>query len=263
MKNSDSIVNIDSYRNQNSLDKRLNEITLSQSKIDEIKKGKTIKTIKDKVLGSFKIGELIQTIVNWNDDVNKELKKEKEKILLSSLLDKVEQNQLQLNVLIDFLKNPYGLSLTNKIFEILNQSPPDEELINHLSNILKNITKSDFITMFEKHKFFINLIEKLSIHSLTILLDNENWAKDFKPKKEKGGYHINMGKITTKWTDDFARDYIKNKGLDEKNISLLNIVDYSTNNLLSNNIIQNKKDDTNGNGIELTELGKELREYLE
>lgn len=243
-----------------SLEERLSKIELSQSKVDEIKNKKTVDTLTDKILGSFKIGEIIQTIINWNEDVNKEIKKEKERILISNLLNKVDENELKLNLVIDFFKNPYGLTLTNKILEIANQSPPDKELLMYLSNVLKNVVTSDFISLYSKHKFFINLIEQLSPQSLTILIDYRNWPT-FKSKK-KLGYHISMGIITTPWTNDFAISYINKKGFDNTDTSLLNMIDYSTLSLLTNNLVVSNPDHINGNGMKMTELGKELLDYL-
>lgn len=243
---------------QSSLDERLSEIKLDQSKIDEIKNDKIDDTIIDKTLGLFKIGEILQTILNWNKDVNEEIKKEKERRLISDFLNKVDENQLKLNVVIDFFNNPLGLILTNKILEIGNQLPPDADLLMDFSNVLKNIVISDFVSLYSKHIFIINIIGKLSPQSLIILKDYKNWPT-FKVKGKI--YRIEMDEIKTPWTSDFAISYIKKKGLDNNDASLLNMLNYSTFSLLTNNLIISDTSRENY-GVKMTDLGKELIDYL-
>src|SRR5699024_2135993 len=103
----------------------------------------------------------------------------------------------------------HGLILTNKILEIANQLPPNNDLLMDLSNVLKNIVISDFISLYSKHIFLINLIGNLSPQSLIMLNDYKDWPT-FKVKGKI--YRIEMGEIKTPWTNDFAISYIKKKG---------------------------------------------------
>ena len=249
--------------NKISLESKLNAIALTEEEIDSIRKKKTVDTIKDKILGSFKVGEIIQTVLNWNDNVNQEIQKEKEKILFGNLINKVDEGELKLNRIAEFLSNPYGFTLVNKIFRIMHDSPPDKELVNHLSNTLRNIINSNFELLFNKHRLFLNIIENLSPQSLTMFLDNENWPEIPPPGKGSGGRKTSMRRITTPWTKDFAIAYIKAKNLDSSNADLVNMVDYATFTLKSNNLIDSKSVPKDGGPkVIITELGESLLEYL-
>ena len=60
-----------------SLDEKLNEIKLSEGKIEEITTNQTKRIIRDKVLGLFKVGELISSFINWNEGIDNEIREAK------------------------------------------------------------------------------------------------------------------------------------------------------------------------------------------
>ena len=49
------------------LELRIEEVNLSKEEEEQIVADKTIKTIRDKALGLFKVGEIINTVLNWNE----------------------------------------------------------------------------------------------------------------------------------------------------------------------------------------------------
>lgn len=174
----DIIVNPEIYfetQNQ-SLEKRLENVKLTQEEEDAIVASKTVKTIRDKALGLFKVGELVNTILTWNEEIDSEIKEAKKQILLSSYFDKTDQTEESVEKLISFLTNPQGNTIFNKILRILDNTPPDFELTNHLSTVLKHIISSDFQNLFEDHKFALNQIETLTPQVLTLLSDYKCWT---------------------------------------------------------------------------------------
>ncbi|WP_370424497.1 hypothetical protein [Tenacibaculum dicentrarchi] len=246
-----------SVKNSKSLKERILEIKLSKTEEDEIRINKSKNLLKDKFLDSFKVGKIINTIIKWNKDIDNEVSKEKERILISSLFDEFEKEKLKLDTIINLFNNPYGQILTRKIFEVANQSPPDKELLNYLTLILKNIAKSDFVSLFTKHSFFINLLDQLPIQSLFILNDSDNWSII------EGSYSVSSGHITTPWVEKFSRSYIENKGLDKNDINIFNMINYSVLILQTNNIvISHNSQKSKGRIMVLTELGKEFVRYF-
>ncbi|WP_338378064.1 hypothetical protein [uncultured Flavobacterium sp.] len=72
-------------KQKENLDKRISEVKLSEKEEQEIIKSKTTKTIRDKFLGLFKIGDVISTILNWNEEIDSEIKETKKTIFTFSL----------------------------------------------------------------------------------------------------------------------------------------------------------------------------------
>jgi hypothetical protein len=64
-----------------SLDARIAEVNLSEEAVSEISSDHTKKFIRDKVLGLFKVGEIISEIINWNESVDEDLKEAKKEYL--------------------------------------------------------------------------------------------------------------------------------------------------------------------------------------
>lgn len=162
---------------QKELERRLSGINLSHEAEKEIKLDHAKEAAKTKALalmGTF--GEVISTFLDWNDGVNEDIKEAKKSILLATYMDKVDDHQFSLDKLKKFLVDPSGNTLFNKILRILDDSPPDGELIEHLSSSLKFIIESEnFDTLFDIHKFSLSQIERLSPQSLSVLADYKNW----------------------------------------------------------------------------------------
>lgn len=210
------------------LETRLQEIKLSEEEEKKIISEKTIKTIRDKTLGMFKIGEAINTLLNWNEEIDTELKNAKKEYLLNSYFDKTEQSEDSIKQIQQFLTSPQGNTLFNKIIRILDNTPPDIELTEHLATVLKNITNSDFIKLFDDHKFALNQIEMLTPQALTLLSDFKNW-----PSWKLGSYSANGGIITSDWMPDFISGYSATKNITDTKLQLK--ITHSMNDLVKNN----------------------------
>ncbi|WP_208431179.1 hypothetical protein, partial [Klebsiella spallanzanii] len=57
-----------------SLESRLENVKLSEEEEKDISTAHTKKLIRDKVLGFFKVGEIISEIINWNESVDEDIK---------------------------------------------------------------------------------------------------------------------------------------------------------------------------------------------
>jgi hypothetical protein len=201
------------YTQQRSLEQRLEKVKLSQEEEDSIVASKTIKTVRDKVLGLFKIGDIVNTLITWNEEVDKDLKEAKKEFLLTRYFDKQDQIEVGLNSLKDLLTNPMGNTLFNKILRILDNSAPDLELTEHLAKTLKHIVETDFKSLFEDHKYALNQIEMLTPQALTILSDSRNW-----PTWRMESFASNSGKITSDWLPEFVNLYSAKKNMTENSM---------------------------------------------
>jgi hypothetical protein len=106
-------------------------------------------------LGLFKVGEIVNTFLNRNEEIHNEIKNAKKDLLLSQYLEKADQQENGIQQIKYLITNPRGNTLFNKITRILDNTPPDIELTKHLSNVLYHIIDSDFSKLFEDHKFVL------------------------------------------------------------------------------------------------------------
>ena len=238
-----------------SLDDELNKIQLQEGKIEEIVTGRTKKVVRDKLLGIFKIGELVSTLINWNEDINNEIREAKKEGLLLEYFNKCNQNEKNVTELKNFLSNPQGNTLFNKILRILDDTPPDISLMNHLAETLKFIINSDFVNMFEEHKYALALIEQLTPQALTILADYHSW-----PEFPLTTSTSVSGKITSDWLNAFIGPYVRNKGISEH--SLIERVRNSMNELISKRFVEAISLANNRAKAEMTNMGKLLLRYV-
>lgn len=237
-----------------SLEARISEINLSKEEENEIVSDHTKRFIRDKALGLFKIGEIVSEIINWNESVDDDLKEAKKEYLLAQYFEKNDQNELALSQIKEFLSNPQGNTIFNKILRILDDTPPDIELSNHLSSVLQHIVKNDFERLFEEHKYALSQIEKLTPQALTIISDYKNW-----PLIQLGSFTSSDTKITSDWLFEFTQAYCQVKGIN--NQSLINRVQHSIHDLISSRLIEAHR--TKG-GVKciVTEVGKSLLPYI-
>ena len=87
-----------------SLEERIKSINLDKDYENEVRSNATLNIVKDKFLGSFKIGEVISTILEWSDDVNNQVKEAKKSVLLEEYLNKIDKQEDSINKLKQFIK---------------------------------------------------------------------------------------------------------------------------------------------------------------
>ncbi|MBI3124471.1 MAG: hypothetical protein HYZ10_08700 [Ignavibacteriales bacterium] len=237
------------------LDERLKTIQLPEEVEKGIINDKTKKTVRDKILGLFKVGEVISTVLNWNDDIDKDIKEAKKEFLMLSYFEKQEDNQKALTDLKMFLTSAQGNTLFNKILRILDDSPPDIELSKHLGNSLKYIVGSKFEELFEKHKYALSQIEKLSPQALSILSDCDNY-----PLITLNSFTASGPRITSDWLPSFAIAYSRAKNVTRQEI--IERISHSTNELINNRFIEALQHNGNQAKCVITNVGSLLIPYL-
>jgi hypothetical protein len=239
------------------LEQRLAKVKLTQEEEEAIIASKTSKAIRDKVLGVFKIGEIINTILNWNEEIDEDLKEAKKEYLLASYFDKAEQTGEAVEKLKQLLTNPQGNTIFNKILRILDNTPPDIELTKHLATVLNHIAASDFVALFEDHKFALNQIEMLTPQALTLLSDHRSW-----PVWTLTSYSSNGARLTSHWLPDFVNVYSMSKGILDS--STKSKISHSMNDLIKNLYAEGMLTTKEKTAAAfLTEIGKLIIKYIE
>lgn len=240
-----------------SLNNELNKIKLPEGKIEEITATRTKKVIRDKILGIFKVGELISALINWNDDINDDIREAKKERLLLEYFNRCDKNEKSISELRDFLSNPAGNTLFNKILRILDDTPPDINLANHLAEALNFIINSDFVSMFEEHKYALALIEQLTPQALSILADYRSW-----PKFPLLSSSSVAGKITSDWLDAFVKPYVRSKNISDS--SFIERIKNSMNELISKRLAEavSERPASHLAKAQLTDMGRSLLNYV-
>ena len=241
---------------KNELNDRIDAIKLSKEEEDKIVKSETTKIIRDKALGLFKIGEIINTFLNWNDEIDKGIREFKKEHLLNSYFEKSDQSEDSIKKITQFLSDPVGNTIFNKILRILDNTPPDGELSNHLSTVLKRIIDSDFKSLFEDHKYALNQIEMLTPQSLALLSDFSRWRG-----WQLGNYTGMNGKITSNWVPLFVDAYSNYIGINEEKLKTK--ISHSMDDLIKNRYVNGMVTTKDGIGAAfLTEIGKLVYGYI-
>lgn len=159
------------------LDERFEKIKLDENKENDIMKEQGIKVLRDKGLSLLgPLGEIISTTITWNEEVNENLSDAKKLILLEQYFNKADEQEKAVDMLKDLLISPQGNTIFNKILRIIDDSPPDPELTEHLSTVLKKIVESgNFEELFEQHRYALAQIERLTPQAITIISDYRKW----------------------------------------------------------------------------------------
>lgn len=253
---------IDKIREESrTLDSRLEGITLSNEEINEITKNKTMKTLRDEGANLFgPIGKVATTIMGWHEEMEEEFKKAKERQLLEGYFNKTDEQLDVINKLKDFVTDPYGFALFSKIRLILDDTPPDSELVEHLSTVLTNIIKEEhFESLFIETKYILNQIDTLTPQALSILADKSKWTEF-----EITGFFSKGNEIISDHSMEFTKMYLKNKtgNLSEERVA------QSVKELKDRKLIKVVgKDSDDSTSIQradcvLTPIGKDIYEYL-
>jgi hypothetical protein len=199
------------YKNkEETLEEMLNEVNIDE---DAIINTASQKLIRDKAMGFFKITDLINTFINWNETVDGDIRRAKKEHLLHEVIIGLQQRGNDIDALKRFISDPMGNTLYNKITRILESVPPDEQLSMHLAKAIGHIINTDFVGLFEAHKYAISQIEQLTPQALTILSDNTSW-----PIFRLEGFSATGGRITSDWLPEFTNTYCQIKGVSDSMI---------------------------------------------
>lgn len=133
----------------------------------------TAKALIGLVPGGAEITEFLATA----DTITERIRTLKIETLLGDYLNKADDQDARLNELRDFVLDPWGNALFEKLRGILNDQPPDPEWTRLLANALDGMVGTNARDLFEDHKFALGLIEQLSPQQLLILASHRMWAQ--------------------------------------------------------------------------------------
>nr|WP_287411898.1 hypothetical protein [Pseudodesulfovibrio sp.] len=211
--------------------------------------------IRDKLMGFFKVTDVINTMINWNETVDADIRRAKKEYLLHEVIIDFQSQGEEIDLLKHFISDPAGNTLYNKIVRILENFPPDEQLSRHLAKAIRHIVQTDFVGLFESHKYAISQIEQLTPQALTILVDNPNWP-EFDP-----GTTVAHGKtITSDWLPTFTNAYCRAKQVSDLIIG--ERIGHSIGLLKTNGYMVAQTQEGKGARCYLTSLGANILPYI-
>lgn len=244
-----------------SLDARLDSLRLTEEDYKRL----VIESNKKQMKGVGK--ELAKTILppfavaietlEWNQNVDNDLKDAKKTMLLTDYLNKADAQEEAIKNLKEAMSNLYGNTLVNKIFQMLDNYPPDADLMKHLVTSLKKICENkNFEKLFQDHKFFLGTIEKLSPQALSIITDYPNW-----PAFSFQFTGMSLGNnIPDQYQEPFATKYLQTKSINDTVVKQRTV--YVIEELRQQGFIKCVSTNPNDFVLLLTDLGSELYGYL-
>ncbi len=248
---------------------KFDNIILPEEEIKDIKRDELSKGILATILDSLGLG-IASKAYEIADKVQERIKETKIAYLLSDYFTDLENMKDKISKFEKFVTDPIGNTIFSKVIRVINTNPPNKEYIKILSKVLKHITNSDFQNLFSKHNYVLSEIEQLTPQALIILSDYRNW-----PEFEIGNYSSRDGVITSLWIEEFVMHYCSHLKISEDELSRR--ISHSTKELLRIDLIrayiQGERDskefsslkdsDTHKAVCELTELGREIIDYLD
>lgn len=241
------------------LDTRLAKINLSEEELSEITRNQTMKAIKEKGLPLLgPLGELASALIGWSDEKSEEIERWKEKKLLLQYFEKTDEQLGTVDKLKDFITDPFGFTLFNTIRSILSNTPPDSEMIDHLSTVLKNmVNEKNIELLFEQQKYVLTQIEKMTPQMLSILSDVEHWPSFTLKASTYFG-----GKVSSEFHNEFANAYAESKNVEDEYIIrriVHSVRELQYSNLLEACVVNQTLDQCQ---CRLTAIGEEIAKYL-
>jgi hypothetical protein len=244
------------YCQASTLDQLIDSMRLSEAEQTNCAAKHARKVIRDKALGLFKFGEIINTLLNWNDTVDKEIREKKKEMLLATYFERTNRNEYALISIKNFLTNLQGNTLFNKVLRILDDYPPDMELVGHLSSALKCIIDTDFVAMFEKHKYALSQIEQFTPQALTILADHRTW-----PIIQLGSYSSDGPRVTSDWLSEFTDAYGSSKSVSDRDT--IARISHSISELTTRRIIEANLIGNDNAKCTITKIGRLILPYVD
>ena len=245
------------FCHKRTLDQRIDSIKINSATAEAEAKKAGEKLLRDKLAGLFKITDVINTFLKWGEETDKAIRGIKREKLFEQYLDLSDQNEAAISQLKEFLTNPSGNALFNKIIGIADDSPPDIELLQHLSAAMYHIVNSDFEALFAEHRHALAQIERLTPQALSILSDCASW-----PQFQLGTVSTVDGVVTSEWVEEFSEFYANNKGVRDHSVRLR--IAHSVRELQNIRLIVAVQKEVNGPfTCLLTGIGNEIRKYIQ
>lgn len=240
------------------LDQRLESVKLTEEEARQISTSNTKKVIKDKGISFLgPVGQVVSAVLEWNENINNDMTEAKKANLLCQYFDKTDTLNNSLDELRSLLLSPQGNTLFNKILRLLEDSPPDRELTDHLATVLKNVVKKgNFESLFEKHRYALGQIEKLTPQALTIISNYKEWPL----------IHLNTSvsfgaKVTSDFYTEFTQAYSEKKGIHNQDI--IARIQHSVIEIQRLGLMEAFKVETkNKTKCRLTDIGEDLLTYI-
>lgn len=192
--------------------KKLNKREVA-SAVASTAKDKSRSVISD--LLNTKWFDLVCDIVDTGDELKEKLNDAKKVQLIGEYLQKTDNHEKALKSLVDLITDPYGLALYSKIINILSDSPADGDMLEILSDYLKNLTKEESLqNAFSRNKTILTLIDKCSPQALILLRIYNKWTLVPKPQTVIS----NGGHVQGDNTRLVAQTFVENKVIENVDV---------------------------------------------
>lgn len=194
------------------------------------------------------VGGFIALTNKFSDALDKK-KLEKLLIILRGKVGDQEKFSVAINKLIN---SGFGLTLFQKIIQILRKDN-NEDFIDLLSNVVKNICEEDFEKMFDELNYTLSQVEKLTAQALLLLSKYETW-RGVELERATG---MGSGIVCPDWDSQLTIYFAKNAGISGE--SKFGRINHAFHELDSNGMIHTTRETKS---VEITNIGRDVYDTI-
>ncbi|MFA6095380.1 MAG: hypothetical protein WC767_00880 [Candidatus Paceibacterota bacterium] len=108
---------------------------------------------------------------------DQKIREQKLNNLLNVFISKFESADKALGQIGKLLSDRAGIVLFQKIIQIIDNGSADDEWLNILANVLRNISNEDFVKHFEAKDYVLSQISRLTPQALIIISKHNIWKQ--------------------------------------------------------------------------------------
>ncbi|HEU0080826.1 MAG TPA: hypothetical protein VFQ72_02285 [Candidatus Paceibacterota bacterium] len=148
----------------------LESVELSGKQIKDVIESSGVNLVASFIPG---LGKFLECIDYANQKIREEKLNNVLKIFISHF-DSLDEALAQIKKLVS---NRSGIILFQKIIQIVDNGSSDDEWLNILANILKNIAEEDITKHFDERSYFLAQIDRLTPQALIIISKYDLWMQ--------------------------------------------------------------------------------------
>lgn len=230
-------------KDNNSLEERASLIKINDIEENDIIKSEIKNAVFEGFIDIVPGASFIKKVIEVADKTDELLNNRKKEMVISAYLNKTDNIEEQFDKLKKLLSDPYGLALYSMTKRLIEENPPTPEFLQSMGSVINYVSNQDIEKQFDKTKFLLNILLKLSAQEILLVKDHKNWPTTI--HKVIGAIpYLNDDNQSTSVdisdflfiSEEFAWDYSRSRKISDKDFVVR--VETSIKNIWTNNIFE-------------------------
>lgn len=159
---------------------------------------------------------VVKDLVAIVEKINTEVKEQKLNNLLLSYRDRFESLELAQEQFAFLMSSGEGVMLFHKIIQMVDNGTTDEDWIELMASVLKNISNSDIVEQFEEKRYLLSQIARLSPQALIVLNKGQYWGS----AKFTGATTTSKQTMVGDWDVQVSEFFMRSAGIKEESVKI-------------------------------------------